>query len=189
MPTEDLYTPSSDWCKNPQYWHSDDNESTEQEVSVLVAAFVTALQPEFVLETGTAFGATTKLIGQALQKNGHGTCLSIEWDGNRCDIAKEVCHGLPVQIWGGHSLQYFEQEGYGFDQLIDFAWLDSGLYRGPEIRYYYPYFSEGAIVGVHDVGPQHAEVRRQILELQDEKLIAPIFLRTPRGVTFCQILN
>jgi hypothetical protein len=36
----------------------------------LVAAFVRALQPETVLETGSAFGQTAEAIGRALAANG-----------------------------------------------------------------------------------------------------------------------
>jgi predicted O-methyltransferase YrrM len=187
MVAESEFTPPSEWCPKSYWWNSEDNESTELEVSKLVAAFVTGLQPDVVLETGSAFGETTYLIGKALQENNHGFCVSIEWDGARCDIAKKKCEGLPVQIWGGHSCEY-PKENFGL-QTIDFAWIDSGPMRGPEIRYYWDHFSKGAIIGVHDVGPQHAAVRNQIIELMDEGLIRPIFLRTPRGVCFAEILN
>jgi predicted O-methyltransferase YrrM len=176
------FTPPSSWCENPQWWNADDNESTEHEVTFLVGAFVKALQPEFVVETGTAFGHTTQIIGQVLLENGHGKCVSIDTDGGRLDIALERCKGLPVEFWGGPAADYTPT------QKVDFAWIDSGPQRAAEIEKYFPYFSPGAIIGIHDAGPQH-EVWNSLQYLIDRKWIRAIRLRTPRGVAFAQILN
>lgn len=183
MIEESFWTPASDWCPHPERWHSPDNESTEIEISRLVGAFVTALQPDFVVETGTAFGQTTKFIGEALRDNGHGTCTTIDTDGARLDIASALCAGLPIMLYGGNSLDYTPTAP------IDFAWIDSGGQRGEEVERYFPYFSKGAIIGIHDAGPQHSTVRAQIESLDNRGIIKPIYLRSPRGVAFAQILN
>jgi hypothetical protein len=179
--SEARWTPPSDFCKNPQYWHSDDNESTEHEVTALVAAFIVGLQPEFVLETGTAFGQTAFAIGKALQQNGHGACVSIDTDGGRLDLAVSRCLGLPVSFWGGNALDYKPSE------LIDFAWVDTGGNRAVELETMHKFCNKGAIVGIHDTGPQHL-VRVSLEPIFNQGLYRPIFLRTPRGVCFAEVL-
>ncbi len=82
MTTEDRWTPPSDWCPAPQHWHSDTYEPdvTEHEVTALAVAFVRALQPEVVVETGTSTGATALALGQALHANRHGHLWTVEID-------------------------------------------------------------------------------------------------------------
>jgi hypothetical protein len=63
-------------CPHPEYWHSTDSDSTEIEVTELVAAFVRAPQPETVLETGSAFGQTAEAIRRTLAANGHGRLVT-----------------------------------------------------------------------------------------------------------------
>jgi hypothetical protein len=61
--SEARFTPPRPDCPHPEWWTSTDDDSTECEVTALVAAFVVALQPELVIETGTAFGQTAEAIG------------------------------------------------------------------------------------------------------------------------------
>jgi hypothetical protein len=42
------------------------------------------------------------------------------------------------------------------------------------------------VVGFHDTGPQHP-VRELLHPLEDEGLLAPIYLPTPRGVCFARV--
>lgn len=179
---EDTFTQSNNFCKNPQYWHSTDEDSTEIEVSELVAAFIRALQPEYVIETGTAFGQTTELIGKALIQNKHGRLISLEIDPQRVLFSKKRCTNLPVQILNISSLEFIPEE------QIDFIWLDSLLQlRVKEFLKFFPFFTESTIIGFHDTAPHHILLNY----LQEIKhLIKPIFLHTPRGVCFAQpILN
>lgn len=68
--SEARFTPPRPECPYPEWWTSTDVDSTECEVTALVAAFVVALQPELVIETGTAFGQTAEAIGHAVAANG-----------------------------------------------------------------------------------------------------------------------
>jgi predicted O-methyltransferase YrrM len=96
--SEDEFTkPRPDWT-NPGYWTAPDAYSTECEVTELVAAFVRALQPEYVVETGTAFGYTAAAIGAALAANGHGRLDTIEIDEEKVTLASDRCKGLPVTV-------------------------------------------------------------------------------------------
>ena len=74
--------------------------------------------------------------------------------------------------------------------MIDFAWLDSWTtLRAAEFRRFLPYMHSGTVVGFHDTGPTHPELRPQIDDLAAEGLLAPLHLATPRGVTFAQPLG
>jgi hypothetical protein len=180
--TEDRFTAPRADCPHPGRWHSDDDDSTEIEVSRLVAAFIGALQPDFVVETGTAFGQTAELIGLALQENGQGRLVTLEPDPERAAISRARCFGLPVEVLEQASLDYTP------DQPVDFAWFDSLLTLRPlELLRYRPYLSARAVVGFHDTGPQHP-VRTSLDRLvADLHLAPPLYLPTPRGVCFARL--
>ena len=63
METEDRFTPARA-VPHPESG-TVRPDSTEVEVSALAAAFVRALRPDLVVETGTAFGQTAGLIGRS----------------------------------------------------------------------------------------------------------------------------
>lgn len=179
--TEDRWTPPSDWCPAPQHWHSDDAYATEHEVSALVAAFVTALQPELVIETGSNTGQTTEAIGRALAANGQGHLYSLETDEALAGKAAQRCEGLPVTVVQADSL------GWAPPGEAQFAWLDSetGI-RHLELQRFRRFLAPGAVIGIHDTGPQHA-TGALLWPLIRKGIFTAITLRTPRGVTFGQI--
>jgi hypothetical protein len=178
MPAEDSWTPPSAWCPKPQLWHSDDAYASEHEVSALVAAFVTALQPEIVVETGTNSGQTAQAIGRALAASGHGVLYTLEIDAALAARAAERCQGLPVQVIVADSLSW-EPPG-----PVGFAWLDSHIgIRAAELERLLPHLDGAAVVGVHDTGPQH-QVAMSLQPLIDAGRFHCLTLRTPRGVTF-----
>ena len=82
-------------CPNPGRWHSTDNQSTEIEVTELIAGFVRALQPDYVIETGSCIGQTSHAIGLALRDNGHGRLDTMETDPDRAAIARRRLRRLP----------------------------------------------------------------------------------------------
>lgn len=169
-------------CPNPEHWSSTDDDSTEIEVTALVAAFITALQPEFVLETGTAWGQTAEAIGVALKDNDHGMLITLEVDTFRAGHSRERCAGLPVVVLEIPSLEYTP------NRPIDFAWFDSLCELRPhEFVRYLPHMSSRAVVGFHDTGPQHPV--RGLLDrlVEHEMLPEPLYLPTPRGVCFARI--
>lgn len=175
---EDRWTAPSRWCPEPGRWHSDDAQATEHEVSELVGAFARALQPEIAVETGSNSGQTTEAIGRALARNGHGHLWSLETDPAMAAAAALRCEGLPVTVVCGDSLSWSPPGEVGL------AWLDSepGI-RHLELMRLRPHLAEGAIVGVHDTGPQHMTSRFLWPMVQSGEFTA-ITLRTPRGVTF-----
>lgn len=181
MSSESMFTPPSEFCPHPERWNAADGLATEFEVIELVAGFVRAIQPNLVVETGTHHGFTSQAIGQALQKNGHGKLITLDYDGECCKIARERCKGLPVDVLYQNSLHWIPTE------QVDFGWFDSeAIYRPQEILKYYP-FLKGAIIGIHDTGPQHP-TRRYLEESLGPDKFRPIYLRTPRGVCFAEIV-
>jgi hypothetical protein len=179
--TEDRWTPPNDWQPHPEHWHSDDAYATELEVTELAAAFVRALQPELVLETGTWTGQTAEAIGVALVANGHGHLYSLETDEAMAGKAAQRCEGLPVTVVHGDSLSWSPPGEIGF------AWLDSetGI-RHLELQRFARWMEPGAVVGIHDTGPQHA-TGGLLWPLIRKGMFTALTLRTPRGVTFGQV--
>lgn len=178
---EDRWTKPREWCPHPEWWTSTDSQSTEIEVSELVGAFVRALQPEYVLETGTAIGQTASAVGYALKENGHGRLDTLETSPARADYSRQRCAGLPVTV---HEVESLDFEPWA---TIDFAWLDSRFdLRILEFEYYREFMRPGTFVGFHDTAPHHDDGWGD--EIDKIPGIRPIRLRTPRGVTFAEVL-
>lgn len=178
---ESLFTAPHRECPNPQWWRSTDAHSTELEVTELVAAFVRALQPEFVIETGTCWGQTAEAIGRALKANSHGRLVTLEVESQKVEHSAKRCEGLPVEVLECPSLSYTP------DAPVDFAFFDSLVELRPEeFRRYLPHMHPRTVVGFHDTGPQH-RVRDLLRPLEEEGLIVPLYLPTPRGVCFARV--
>jgi hypothetical protein len=92
------------------------------------------------------------LIGRALSANGHGHLWTLEIDAALAARAEERCYGLPVTVVNRSSI------GWTPPGLIDFAWHDSLCHlRHEEIAQWSraKLYRLGAIIGIHDTGPQH----------------------------------
>lgn len=187
---ESRFTPASHDCPNPSYWHSTDADSTEIEVSKLIAAFVTALQPELVVETGAAWGQTTEMVGLALARNGHGTLHSIEPDPERAEYTRAKCRAgewLPVEVHETKSLDWRPPEG---SPPIGFAFFDSLIeLRVPEFKYFSDngWWAPVAFCAFHDTADHHG-LWPEIEELETQGLLLPIRLPTPRGVVIAEVM-
>jgi predicted O-methyltransferase YrrM len=179
MPTEDTWRPPSEWCPATRYWHADDDQATELEVTELVAAFVRALQPETAAETGTWTGQTTKAIGTALARNGHGHLHAVEINPSLAEQARQLCAGLPVTVITGDSLTWEPPPGIGF------AWIDGAGRRDLEAERILDRMLPGAVIGIHDTAPLHAPGRMDWLLAHPR--LSSITLRTPRGVSFATV--
>lgn len=198
MPLESEFTAPHQACPHPEYWHAPDSDSSEMEVSELVGALVRAIQPELVIETGTAYGYTARKIARALTRNGHGRLISMDIDPYRiefaeelfkADMARHIVDPACFEIRRQSSLDYQPSEP------IQFAWFDS-LYelRAQEFRHYRAsgQLGAGTIVGFHDwtsgLRGHYMDVRREVEELADKGWLRPIFIPTPRGVALAEVL-
>lgn len=180
MPTEDTWRPPTSWCANTHHWTAADDQATEDQVIELVASFVRALQPEVVVETGTWTGHATLAMGEALARNGHGHLYAVEIDQLLAEHTARRCLGLPVTVVQGDSTSWNVPEGIGF------AWVDGAVDRFAEVDYLLPHMLTGAIVGIHDTGPLHVPGRLE--QLTAHQRLRGITLRTPRGVSFAEVL-
>jgi predicted O-methyltransferase YrrM len=192
MELESRFTDPRPDCPHPDRWHSPDGDSTEIEVSRLVAAFVEALRPDLVIETGTAFGQTAELIGDALGDVPNSWLITFETDPERAQQARERCIATRVEVREKPSLQGIqEMVDAGSYEKVGFAWLDSlfGL-RVSELATIRPLLSPGAIVGIHDCGEpgdtKYNDFSQQIAGAATRMGFNRISLPTPRGVTFLQ---
>jgi predicted O-methyltransferase YrrM len=177
------WTPPREDCPHPENWTCADGDSTEHQVTELVAAFVRATQPELAVETGAAFGDTTVAIGEALAMNAHGRLVSLEVDGDRAEFARARCVGLSAEVFEVDSLDWNPPGPIGF------AWFDSlPELRVPEFMRYRPFMEPGTIVGFHDCAPHRPVLRAELFALMGEGYIRGIMPRTPRGVCFAEVL-
>jgi hypothetical protein len=185
--SEGRFTVSRPDCPHPERWHSRDADSTEHEVTELVAAFVRALQPDVVVETGSAWGQTAEAIGRALKENGQGMLHTMEPDPVRRLFTLERCLDLPVEVHLMTSMEWIAKPPFEF---IDFAWFDSlHPLRVPEFKAFYPYMTDRTVVGFHDTGPHQGGLREEIEDLELAAQLLPIHLPTPRGVTFGEVIK
>lgn len=180
----------NDFVRNNAYWHCQDGDSTEIEVSMLVASFVRATQPERVVETGTAWGQTTQMIGQALIDNGHGHLMSLEVEAQRLTYSRWYCH--EVICAGFVSIVELSSLDYQPDDRVDFLFSDSNYeLRVPELKHYHKFMGGDAIAIFHDTAPGHGVGRLPDgMDLQEhiETLgMRNIRLHTPRGVTIVEV--
>lgn len=192
MELESRFTPSRKDCPHPERWHSPDSDSTEIEVSRLAAAFVEALRPDLVIETGSAFGQTAELIGQVLHTAGVGHLMTYEVDTARVAATADRVAGLPVQVIQQPSLEGLaDLVNRGLGRQVGFAWLDSLFeLRVAELRAIVPLLSPNAIVGVHDCGEpgatKYGKFAAEVAAAAEVLGFNRLSLPTPRGVTFLQ---
>jgi len=180
--SEGRFTRPRPECPHPERWHSKDSDSAEDEVGDLVAALVRATRPDVVVETGTAWATTASVIAASLgvETEFH----TIEPDPERADHARRMLRWQPrAHVHEMSSLDWEPVDGIGF------AWLDSlHELRVPEFHRFRPHMSPGAIVGFHDTGAHQGTMRDDILKLETGGYLLPIFLPTPRGVCFAEVL-
>lgn len=194
MHPESKWTKPSRACPHPERWNAPDGASTEIEVSELVGALVKALHPDLVIETGTAFGQTAQLIGEALNTTSAASQLiTFETNADRVQFSRNRCTGLPVDVQQSTSLDGIKalatRINAGKLPRIGFAWLDTLLNLRPkELRAITPLLAPGAVVGIHDCGqPRAAKYRDFSQTMADEARhlgYSRLSLPTPRGVTF-----
>jgi len=175
--TEARWTPANAWCDHPEDWHASDADATEHEVTELVAAFIRAMQPHLAIETGCNTGQTSAAIGRALKANGHGRLITCDIDPAMIEATERKCAGLPVAVLETTGEKLTPPAPVGF------LWLDSDLFaRHREFAHFREHLSPGAVVGVHDTGPQHP-----VHGTFEPYGLSGLRLRTPRGVSFYQL--
>jgi predicted O-methyltransferase YrrM len=186
--SEGRFTAPTGICPNPERWNSTDEESTELEVSQLIMGLVFGLQPDLCVETGSAFGQTTKMIGEALKANCHGHLISYEIIQERANEVAKLCEGLPVDVIANRATENVIE----ICEPIQFAFFDSSHEdRIPEFEYFLPHLAPGAICAFHDTASghsyNHALEKDLITRLRETPGVTVINLPTPRGLALVQV--
>jgi predicted O-methyltransferase YrrM len=175
MPRESDFTAPTKRCPHPEYWESENAYATEKTLSELVAAFVRAMQPEFVLEVGSHYGQTTALVGKAIRANGHGKFVSLEIDKDLYGSACNRCWDVPEAcIINVNSLDYIPE------QPIDLLFIDGQQDRVLDVKHFSQYCAKYAIVIIHDM--LSAGYIDQVESILDELGTFRIFVNSPRGM-------
>lgn len=177
MSTEDQHTPPRTDCPHPEWWHADDGQGTEHEVTELVAAFVRALQPEHCIETGSYMGQTSVAIAHALHRNGHGYLDTFEIDKERAFVTH-----TKLAPWREYA-RVHECPVTDYDPIdVDFAFIDSETdVRLDEFAHMVTASSNSAVFIFHDTRFDWAD------QLHAMPSIRCLYLPTPRGVTIAQV--
>jgi predicted O-methyltransferase YrrM len=179
-------------ARYPESFSAPAQPAAEDELAEFLAAAIRPMKPDLVLETGTAFGHTAKVMAEALVKNGFGHLHTIELKPARYQMAETRLESLPATIHKG------KWEGVTFPDDYEFhvAFFDATrANRDGEFHHFRPWIPTGAIVGFHDTGmgrqrdlrkPKLAEMGVQ--NLIDEGRIKPIYFPCPRGFTLAEVV-
>ena len=176
MTTEDEFTPAREDCPHPEWWHSEDSQGTEFEVSEMIFGLVRAIQPRLCVETGTYTGQTATAIADALRLNGHGELHTFEIQPDRATAASERFENDPYVY-----VHQAKATHWDIGRPVDFAFIDSETdVRIEEADHLTRWLSRDAVVVFHDTRFDWADV------LHDSPLWRCLYLATPRGVTIAQ---
>ncbi len=181
--------PARPECPEPARWSAPDGDATEVEVSALIGAFVAALKPDYVIETGTYQGDTTVVIGQALKALGRGHLLSIDIDPSRTQQAQSRVDGLPVTLLTAKASDVIPTEP------VDLIFIDASLDdRLNQLQTFKMHASPRCVILFHDsalwvaaagVPEMYAEMDLAV----SSGLVQPwLKLPTPRGLAITRYL-
>jgi len=178
MDCEIVHSPPSPFCPAPQWWHSLNISSTEIEVSEFIGGLVRLTQPEICVETGSYHGQTSKIIAEALQKNGHGKLYSLEVNEGYLNEARFQCSQLPAEFVLRNA-EHWTPPGD-----IDFLYLDSGGDRFIEFEHYLPFLPPDSFFALHDTRPENPKqfAFEMFQKIKNHSyLFEGIEFRNPRG--------
>jgi predicted O-methyltransferase YrrM len=175
--------PARPECPEPARWWAPDSDATEIDVTHLIAAFVTALKPDLIIETGSYHGDTTEAIGEALQALRHGWLISVECDPQCADVTRQRVLGLPVAVVEGAASEFIPK------QPIDLLFIDCETKgRLKQLQHFKSYASPRCVILMHDSAlPYEAPGVPELYDVMTtsvvEGLVYPwTLLPTPRGL-------
>ena len=176
--------PARPECPEPARWLAPDGNATEKDVSALIGAFVRALKPDYVVETGCYFGDTSAVIGNVLKVLGRGTLLTIDIDPDMVALTRKACADLPVDVMVAKASNVVPL------YPVDLLFIDCDLPdRQRQIRNFKLYASPRCVILVHDTAlieacPGIPEFYADMQRLVDDGIVEPwLRLPTPRGLS------
>jgi len=93
-------------CKNPQLFSMNSRVGSETEVHRFLKALTVMLKPSFILETGTYEGNGTIAFAEGVIQNGFGRVVSIEYNTDLAETARQKLSNYPVEVVACNSLEY-----------------------------------------------------------------------------------
>jgi predicted O-methyltransferase YrrM len=178
--------PATEECPEPRRWRAFDGMSIELEVGELLAAFVRALKPNTIIETGTHRGIAATYMGRALRENGSGHLVTCEIDRALANEAIERIRneGLEKQVF----VECISSLELLIPTKIDMLFIDSEpSIRIDEFHRFKHALTRDSLLLFHDTATGlWREFRERVLkELRGE--IEVVLLPTPRGLAVCQL--
>jgi len=179
------WIPPTPECAHPERWQMLDPQSAEMEVLDLLESLMKAVKPELIVETGTFIGHSAIRMARALQANGFGKIITIEYDPVVFEKARQQIEASGMARW----IEY--RNASSLDTIIhgaiDVLYSDSDLnIREQEVRRFLPQIKPRGLVLIHDASSHFKVVREAALRLEEEGLLSVILMSTPRGLCIAQ---
>lgn len=171
-------------CKNPQLFSMNSRVGSETEVHRFLKALTVMLKPNFILETGTYEGDGTIAFAEGVIQNGFGRVISLEYNPNLAETARQKLSGYPVEVVTCNSLEYIPTG------QIDLLFLDSKrTLRREEFLRFRPFLHNKSVIIWHDSSyrTQNHAVFDAVNELYKAGIIDRLLLPTPRGLTLSML--
>lgn len=169
-------------CRHPERYSARSPKSAEDQVITLLAAIVEAVQPDFVLETGTHHAHASVALAAALQRNGRGHLDTVERDARLASRAAGVLANYPATVHVADANTWTPPTGrtYGvaFFDTDDKLQLADQFHRMWQLGHI-PQF---ATVAFHDTGTAWP-TRATLAPLEADGILGLWDVPTPRGVT------
>jgi predicted O-methyltransferase YrrM len=179
------YAPPTPECPRPELWKMYDSMTAEVEVLDFLKSLVITVKPHLVVETGTFMGVSTLAIAEGLKQNGFGRVITVEYDPQVFEKAKERIADSGLAAWIDARNQSSLDLHVGGP--IDLLFSDSDVnIREREVRHFLPQISPTGLILIHDASSHQRVVREAALRLELEGLISVVLIPTPRGLVMAQ---
>ncbi|MGE5325004.1 MAG: O-methyltransferase [Actinomycetota bacterium] len=179
------WIPATPECAHPERWQMLDPQSAEVEVLDLLEVLIKAVKPELIVETGTFIGHSAIRMARALQSNGFGRIITVEYDPAVFAKAKQNIDASGFGRW----IEYRNASSLEttINGTIDLLYCDSDVnIREQEVRRFLPQVRARGLVLIHDASSHFKVVREAALRLEEEGLLSVVLLSTPRGLCIAQ---
>lgn len=171
-------------CKKPQLFSMNSRIGSETEVHRFLKALTIMLKPSFILETGTYEGNGTIAFAEGIMQNGFGQVVSLEYNPNLAETARQKLSSYSVEVVTCNSLEYIPT------RQIDLLFLDSKrTLRREEFLRFRPFLHSKSVIIWHDSSyrVQNHAVFDAVNELYEANIIDRLLLPTPRGITLSML--